>query len=552
MGLFDWVIKLLGGGNDGIEFSSETRTRDEYNRGIPPVIRPTAPSPQTPAQQPPQRIAKPAQPNKRRLTPVDMGKFAPITRDEALSRAKWSRFLWTGWWGRRDLIPPAADARTLLIDQAMAGQGLIAPEELAHLHAVGDEMLRLRPNIVNRWEEDQAARAQAAQAVALSKEERQARKAQKKADAAKRKEIHAAQVHQRKATDIHYLGRGVSKGLADRRGHPEKLTQRGLPELSTPTDIALALNLTIPRLRWLAFHHPASKTAHYTTFSVPKKSGGQRLLASPKKHIRAAQTWILENILSKLALHPAAHGFVTSRSTLTNATPHVGKAVLINTDLEDFFPSITFPRVKGIFEELGYSPAAATILALICTESPRRRAVVNGVTLHIACGPRALPQGACTSPALSNLAARRLDSRLSGIATKLGWTYTRYADDASFSAGSATSGDYAKQVGYLLARIRHISQEEGFRVKESKTRILRRNQQQSVTGIVVNDKPATPRETRRRLRAILHGAKNRGVASQNRDGHTNFVAHIDGMISYIQMVQPEEGRKLRAKFQALT
>lgn len=552
MGLFDWVIKLLGGGNDGIEFSSETRTRDEYNRGIPPVIRPTAPSPQMPAQQPPQRIAKPAQPNKRRLTPVDMGKFAPITRDEALSRAKWSRFLWTGWWGRRDLIPPAADARTLLIDQAMAGQGLIAPGELAHLHAVGDEMLRLRPNIVNRWEEDQAARAQAAQAVALSKEERQARKAQKKAEAAKRKEIHAAQVRQRKATDIHYLGRGVSKGLADRRGHPEKLTQRGLPVLSTPTDIALALKLTIPRLRWLAFHHPAAKTAHYTTFSVPKKSGGQRLLASPKKQIRAAQNWILENILSKLALHPAAHGFVASRSTLTNATPHVGKAVLVNTDLEDFFPSITFPRVKGIFEELGYSPAAATILALISTESPRRCAVVNGVTLHIACGPRALPQGACTSPALSNLAARRLDSRLSGIATKLGWTYTRYADDASFSAGSATSGDYAKQVGYLLARIRHISQEEGFRVKESKTRILRRNQQQSVTGIVVNDKPATPRETRRRLRAILHGAKNRGVASQNRDGHTNFVAHIDGMISYIQMVQPEEGRKLRAKFQALT
>jgi RNA-directed DNA polymerase len=543
MGLFDWVKKLLGGRASGSEFTSEIRNRDEYNRGIPPVVRPPARA------QPP---AKQVAPNKRRLTPVDIGKFAPITRDEALFRAKWSRFLWTGWWGRRDLIPPAADARTLLIDQAMAGQGLIAPEELAHLHSIGDEMLRLRPSIVNRWEEERAAAMQAAQAVALSKEERLARKAQKKAEAAKRKENHAAQVRQRKATDIHFLGRGVSKGLADRRSHPEKLTQRGLPVLGTPTDVALALKLTIPRLRWLAFHHPAAKTAHYTTFSVPKKSGGQRLLASPKKHIRAAQTWILENILSKLALHPAAHGFVATRSTLTNAAPHVGKAVLVNTDLEDFFPSITFPRVKGIFEELGYSPAVATILALICTESPRRRAVVNGVTLHIACGPRALPQGACTSPALSNLAARRLDSRLSGVATKLGWTYTRYADDASFSA----TGEVAEKVGYLLARIRHISQEEGFRVKESKTRILRRNQQQSVTGIVVNDKPTTPRETRRRLRAILHGATKTGLASQNRaflngQAHTNFVSHVDGMISYIQMVQPEEGAKLRAKFQAL-
>lgn len=540
MGLFDWVKKLFGG-DSGVEFTSELRNRDQYNRGIPPVVRP-------PVSQLPPRVATPAQPNKRRLIPVDIGKFAPITRDEALSRARWSRFMWTGWWGRRDLIPPASDSRTLLIDQAMAGQGLIAPEELAHLHAIGDEMLRLRPGIVNRYEEDLAARGRAAQAVALSKEDRLARKAQKKAEAAKRREIRAAQIRQRFAGEITFLGRGVSKGLADQRSHPEKLASRGLPVLSTPMDVALALGLSIPRLRWLAFHHPASKTAHYTTFSVPKKSGGMRLLASPKKGMRAAQRWILENVLHKVAVHSAAHGFVASRSTLTNATPHVGKGVVLNTDLEDFFPSITFPRVKGIFEELGYSPAVSTIFALLCTESPRQRAVVNGVMLHIACGARALPQGACTSPALSNLAARRLDSRLHGIAAKLGWTYTRYADDATFSA----NGDSSKQVGYLLARIRHISEEEGFRVKESKTRILRRNQQQSVTGIVVNDKPSTPRETRRRLRAILHGARKSGLASQNRGGHTNFVSHVDGMISYVQMVQPEAGAKLRKAYEALT
>lgn len=546
MAFFDWLKKLFGGGESGIEFTSDIRNREEYNRGIPPVVRPPAQA----GQQVPPRVQPPPAKhasNKRRLTPVDIGKFAPITRDEALSRAKWSRFLWTGWWGRRDLIPPASDARTLLIDQAMAGQGLIAPEELAHLHAIGDEMLRIRPGIVNRFEESRVANARAEQAVVLSKEEREALKAQKKAEAAKRKEHRAAQIRQRFAGEITFLGRGVSKGLADQRSHPEKLASRGLPLRSTPMDVALALQISIPRLRWLAFHHPASKVAHYTAFSVPKKSGGQRLLASPKRGIRAAQTWILKNVLDKVAPHVAAHGFVASRSTLTNAMPHVGKEVVLNTDLEDFFPSITFPRVKGIFEELGYSPAVATIFALICTESPRRRAVVNGVTLHVACGPRALPQGACTSPALSNLAARRLDSRLGGIAKKLGWTYTRYADDASFSA----SGETGKQVGYLLSRIRHISQEEGFRVKESKTRILRRNQQQSVTGIVVNDKPSTPRETRRRLRAILHAAKKTGLAAQNRANHTNFTAHVDGMISYMQMVQPEAGKRLRETFQAI-
>src|SRR5207244_9952295 len=102
-----------------------------------------------------------------------------------------------------------------------------------------------------------------------------------------------------------------------------------------------------------------------------------------------------------------------------------------------FFPTTTSPPVLGIVKQLDHPPAAATILALICTESPRRVAVYAGKTFHVATGPRTLPQGACTSPALSNLAARRLDSRLNGIATKLNYRYTRYADDLTFSFGHA-------------------------------------------------------------------------------------------------------------------
>ena len=116
---------------------------------------------------------------------------------------------------------------------------------------------------------------------------------------------------------------------------------------------------------------------------------------------------------------------------------------MVNLDLKDFFPTITFPRVKGAFAQLGYSPAVATILALLCTESPRRTVTYAGQTLHVATGPRSLPQGACTSPALSNLVARRLDARLTGLCRKLGWTYTRYADDLTFSA----DGETATKVG---------------------------------------------------------------------------------------------------------
>jgi hypothetical protein len=103
---------------------------------------------------------------------------------------------------------------------------------------------------------------------------------------------------------------------------------------------------------------------------------------------------------------------------------HVGRQIVVNLDLCDFFPTITFPRVRGLFQQLGYSPAVATIFALLSTESPRKTVAYAGQQFFAATGPRSLPQGACTSPALSNLIARRLDSRLSGISGKLGWTFT--------------------------------------------------------------------------------------------------------------------------------
>jgi retron-type reverse transcriptase len=260
------------------------------------------------------------------------------------------------------------------------------------------------------------------------------------------------------------------------------------------------------------------------------------------------QQWIKENILDRIPLHDAAHGFVAGRSTMSNAVPHVRRDVVVNADLKEFFPSITFPRVKGVFQELGYSPAVATVLALLCTESPRREVTYAGRVLQVATGPRALPQGACTSPALSNLTARALDARLAGMAQKLGWTYTRYADDLTFS----TNGDPAQKTAWILARLRHIAQEESFTVNEKKTRVQRPNTQQSVTGIVVNKRPNVPRELIRRIRAILHRAKTEGLEAQNRDQHPYFAAWLRGMIAYIQMVNPDRGRELKAKFDQLS
>lgn len=540
MGLFDDIVgsfKRLLGGNPP---PSGPAPRPPL-ASKPPLTPPVAPLRTTPARpvtppQPPRPQTKPTL-----LTGLEGNPFAPLSDAEVKKQARGLSSLFNNpWFGRRDRIPPTDDPRTALIDRAMAAHGLLTPEQLQEIHQVGAQMDEIRPDLAT-------AHVRAEAEVKRSQEERQALKQQKKAKAAERKRLYAEGVVHRRATDIIYLGRGVSRVLADRRAHVEQLTRLGLPVLGTPAETAEALGLSIPRLRWLAFHNDAATRLHYVRFTVPKKSGGVRELSAPHRILAAAQRWILDNILTKVAVHPATHGFVPGRSTVTNAAPHVGRKALINTDLKDFFPTITFARVKGVFQNLGYSPAAATILALLCTESPRRPMVYAGKAYEVAVGPRVLPQGACTSPALSNLIARRMDARLNGIATKLGWTYTRYADDLTFSA----DGETAEKIGYVLARIRHIAQDEGFAVNEKKTRVQRPNTAQTVTGLVVNQHVAVPRDVVRRLRAILHRAATEGLEAQNRDRHPHFTSWVRGMIAYVTMANSEQGRKLRIAFDSL-
>jgi hypothetical protein len=160
--------------------------------------------------------------------------------------------------------------------------------------------------------------------------------------------------------------------------------------------------------------------------------------------------------------------------------------------------------------------------------------------------------------------ARRLDRRLGGLAKKLGLTYTRYADDLTWSgplpvplaprpatAGAEASEKKDQGLGYLFARIRHIVDAEGFRINHKKSRVLRQSAAQLVTGLVVNAKPSIPRKDIRRLRAILHCARREGLEAQNRDGRANFRAWLQGKIAYVKMVRPEVGEKLEAQLRGL-
>jgi RNA-directed DNA polymerase len=485
-------------------------------------------------------VAPPPPPRANKTLDLEASQFLPIGRDELLVAAKGTRRWGNVWFGRRDLIPPADDARTLLVDRGMVTEGLISPEELAEIHRVGAEMDLHRPAQAAIQHQTQKA-GQAA--VDELRAEKARIKAEKTAESAARKAARQAAIDHRRANDIVFLGRRVSGKLGHRESDPQRLQQLDLPVLQTPADVSVALQISISQLRWLAFHAEVAERTHYVYFEVPKKSGGFRRLSSPHAKLAAVQRWILEQVLNKLPTQPAAHGFIAGRNILSNATPHVNQSVLINMDLENFFPNITFPRVRKMFARLGYSGAVSTILALLCTECPRRAVTFHGATYQVATGPRGLPQGACTSPSISNQVAVKLDRRLQGLANKMELNYTRYADDLTLSGGDALR----ERVGYVMARVRHFAEEEGFRVNNQKSRVQRRNSAQVVTGLVVNERPTVSREKIRRIRAILHRAQTEGLEAQNRQNHPYFRAWLEGYIAFIAMTRPELAAGFRAQ-----
>jgi RNA-directed DNA polymerase len=561
MGLFGWLKKLFGGTPPADPAAELNRVLEEVRRELdadmPPSPKaPRSPKPTTastqitpaapvPATQPSTQFTATPPPIKLPPAPdLDAADFLPIGRAELVEKAGEQSPFSSPWFGRRDLIPPADDPRTKLIDRGMVSQGLLTPEQLVEIHEVGAEMERVRPSLVALEAEVQKA---GEAAVEADRARRAALKEEKKKAAAEKKRLRAERIARHRATDIVFLGRGVSGWLGRRQADVARLTALGLPVLATPADIAAALGLSIPHLRWLAFHTEVATRIHYVQFQVPKRSGGLRQLSAPHKKLATAQRWILTNILNKLPAEPAAHGFVAGRSVVSNAAAHTNRAAVLNMDLTDFFPSIGFRRVRSVFMRLGYSPAAAAIFALLCTECPRKQVEYAGKPYYVATGPRGLPQGACTSPALSNQVARRLDKRLAGLAGKLGLSYTRYADDLTFSGDEA----FSSRIGYVMARIRHIAENEGFAVNHRKSRVLRQSAAQMVTGLVVNHRPTLARKEIRRLRAILHRAETEGLDAQNRQGRANFRAWLQGKIAYLSMVRPEIGTKMRRQLEKL-
>lgn len=314
-------------------------------------------------------------------------------------------------------------------------------------------------------------------------------------------------------------------------------TGLSIPAVATLGDLASWLGMSMEHLDWFsgARGQPGDPILrHYRYALIPKRSGGVRLLEAPKLRLKTIQRHILHEILDAVPAHPSAHGFVAGRSCLTGARVHAGEAVVATFDLAQFFPFIGAPRVHGLFRCLGYPWAVARALTGLCTTVTPREVMAELPTLYRV--PH-LPQGAPTSPALANLLAWQLDRRLSRLAASVGGQYTRYADDLAFS-GRIPAGK----------TLETIVREEGFALNVAKTRTMRRDARQTVTGIVVNEHVNVSREDFDRLKAILHNCAVHGPSSQNIEGRDDFRRHLEGRVVWVEQVNLARGRKLRALF----
>lgn len=332
-----------------------------------------------------------------------------------------------------------------------------------------------------------------------------------------------------------------------RRRHPggrDRQRAWRLPAIESPDDLVAFLQLRDfrelvllcdPGRRQRNPRGP-SKLQNYTLRRIPKRGGGFRLLFAPKPRLKATQRRILREILDKVPVHAAAKGFVRRRGIEQHAGPHVGQSIIVAHDIANFFPTIPHRRVCAFFMWLGYPHSVARLLGLLCTTH------AQGV------GPRFLPQGAPTSPALANALCYRLDCRLAGLARRFGAQYTRYADDLAFSGGQ----DFKKGLNRFVPMVEKILRAEGFQPKKEKRRFMRHGRCQRITGLTVNDRLSVGRAEMDRLRAVLHNAEKAGsLESQNRERVEHFADRIGGQIAWVERFHPGKGAKLRAQWRRL-
>lgn len=259
----------------------------------------------------------------------------------------------------------------------------------------------------------------------------------------------------------------------------------------------------------------------YRKFYIPKKSGGTRQIEAPCNRLKDIQRWIKNEIVDNFVVSEYATGFRKNMSIVDNAKKHVGKDLVINMDIEDFFPNITYEKIFLMFMYIGYRKDVAHLLTKLCTNE-------NNV----------LPQGAPVSPSISNHILLKLDKRLGKLAESIDADYSRYADDMTFSGN--------RNISTIVPLVEDIVKEEGFQINKKKTRLQYKNQRQEVTGLIVNSKIAVSAVIENEIRNAIYFIKRYGIDDHMKHIKCNksfYLEHLYGIAYFIKMVDSDKGNK---------
>ncbi|MDB8803593.1 reverse transcriptase family protein [Romboutsia sp. 1001216sp1] len=262
----------------------------------------------------------------------------------------------------------------------------------------------------------------------------------------------------------------------------------------------------------------------YKTFKIPKKRGGYRTIESPNKSLKDAQRLIVELILKSIEISSYSTAFIEGSTIKDNAKKHVNKKYVLNMDLKDFFNNIGKERVYNIFKSQNIPHREALKYTRICT--------YNG----------GIPQGASSSPYISNIVCINLDKRISSICNMIDADYTRYADDITISSNNKNIKRYIKSIENIII-------EEGFEINYDKVRLLSNNTRQIVTGLVVNEKVGANKEYIKNIRQEIYYCKKYGVKEHLKYSNIDiseeeYINQLRGKIGFIKGINWKKGRKL--------
>lgn len=295
--------------------------------------------------------------------------------------------------------------------------------------------------------------------------------------------------------------------------YAEKLFYNNVPVIYNTSHLSALVGYRKNYLKKASLYTPY----FYRTFEIFKKNGKKRTISEPLPSLKEIQIWVLHNILYKVDVSKFAKAYVPKTNIKQNLIFHRGQPQVLTIDIKEFFPSIKIDSVQEIFSSIGYSPLISNLLAKLC------------------CLDNSLPQGAPTSPYLSNLYLKLFDNSIFHYCNEKKIRFTRYADDMTFSG----KFDSKELLQFLSVELKKLN----LKINEAKTKLMTPNMRQTVTGIIVNEKLQVSFSKRNKLRQELYYIKKFGIESHMASMKIkkgNYIEHLLGKVNFILNINSED------------